>query len=73
MNRSDLWDFGVNSQRIKEYDNRHPITWDSECAFCCAKFTTKERGCEECRCPECPRVTRHLMGVNYGCPYHPVI
>ena len=73
VDRSDLWDFADNTQRLKEYDAAHPIEWDAECQFCGAPFQSTQRGCEECRCDECPRVCRHLSGVNYGCPYHPVI
>ena len=71
--RSDLYDFGPNTMYMKEYDKRHPIQWDAECAFCGSDFRIRSQGCEECRCDECSAPTRHLDSVNYGCPKHPVI
>ena len=73
FDRSDIYDFGPSTMYMKEYDKRHPITWDEECAFCGTSFRLKSEGCEECRCDECDAVCRHLQGVNYGCVKHPVI
>ena len=72
VDRSDLWDYSVVSRMINEYDATEPITWDNECKFCGSVFTSKS-GCEECECDECGRRCRHISGVNYGCPKHPVI
>ena len=73
FDRSDLWDDGVNSTKLKEYDRLHPITWDIECALCGDPFVRSALGCEECRCDQCGRMCRHLNGINYGCERHPVV
>ena len=73
LDRSDLYDFGPNTMYMKQYDAQHPLAWDTFCQFCGAEFSSRVEGCEECRCDECGSVCRHLSGVNYGCPKHPVI
>ena len=71
--RSDLYDYGHNAKLMKEYDEQHPIRWDTECAFCGVDFSVRSGGCEECCCDECGAPCRHIDGVNFGCVRHPVI
>lgn len=67
MDRSDLMD-GAKSQKLTlAFERRCPPPWDVICQHC------EGEGCEECICDECDRPCRHIDGVNYGCPYHPVV
>ena len=73
VDRSDAWDFESNTRKIVQYDLKNPVAWDTVCNFCNTEFISRDEGCEECRCAECDRTCRHLLGVNYGCVKHPVI
>lgn len=75
FSRSDLWDEGTNTDKIEQYDFRHPVDWDDTCYYCELVFGGPEQsgGCEECRCETCDAECRHYKGVNYGCVRHPVI
>ena len=73
VDRSDIWDDGVNSTMITSYDKKYPIKWDLDCSMCGSMFADKNDGCEECRCDVCDKPCRHLKGINYGCVKHPVI
>ena len=73
VDRSDVWDDGPNTAKICAYDKSYPIDWDSECQYCLSIFNGGCSGCEECRCCDCGKPTRHLQGINYGCEKHPVL
>tara|TARA_Y100001963_G_scaffold120836_1_gene168976 strand:- start:400 stop:729 length:330 start_codon:yes stop_codon:yes gene_type:complete len=66
FDRSDLMDGGDQQRLVFQFERRNPPPWDEVCRYC------EGEGCEECIC-DCERACRHINGVNYGCPKHPVV
>ena len=67
FDRSDLMDGSTQQKLVLQFERKNPPPWDPVCTWC------EGGGCEECECPECDRPCRHLNGLNYGCPKHPVV
>lgn len=67
FDRSDLMDGSTQQKLVLQFERKNPPPWDPVCTWC------EGAGCEECECPECDRACRHLNGLNYGCPKHPVV
>ena len=67
--RSDLMDGARIQKMVLTFERRKPPPWEP-CPVCAGD---EDCDCEECVCDECERPCRFLQGINYGCPYHPVI